>query len=257
MGLADLHVHSIHSYDGTVTVPAILKHVAYNTKLNVIALTDHDQTCGVAEAVQLAPAYGVEVIPGCEVSTAEGHLLTLFVDQAVQPGLSYLETILRTGEMGGLCIAPHPTTAFINSVSFKTVRQVLQNPDAARILVGIEAYNGGLVLTHRNAHIAAICQTFPLAQVGNSDAHVLKAIGQGATRFKGKTAEDLKQALHNRETQIQQEHGMTGLEVLWTYLFQHLVLKMGWAPWNAGPLAPVIYRRVGQISRCEQAVPIS
>ena len=42
MGLADLHVHSIHSNDGTVTIPAILKHVANNTKLNVIALTDHD-----------------------------------------------------------------------------------------------------------------------------------------------------------------------------------------------------------------------
>ncbi len=195
MGLADLHVHSIHSYDGTVTVPAILKHVANNTKLNVIALTDHDQTCGVEEALQLAPAYGIEVIPGCEVSTAEGHLLTLFVDRPVQPGLSYLETILRAGEMGGLCVAPHPLTPFINSVSFKTVRQVLQNPDAARILVGIEAYNGGLVLTHNNAHIAAVCQTFPLAQVGNSDAHVLKAIGQGATRFKGKTADGLKTGL--------------------------------------------------------------
>ena len=257
MGLADLHVHSIHSYDGTVTVPAILKHAAYNTKLNVIALTDHDQTCGVEEAVQLAPAYGLEVIPGCEVSTAEGHLLTLFVDKPVQAGLSYLETILRAGEMGGICIAPHPTTAFINSVSFKTVRQVLQNADAARILVGIEAYNGGLVLTHRNAYIAAICQTFPLAQVGNSDAHVLMAVGQGATRYQGKTAADLKLALLNRATQVHQEHGMNGFEVLWTYLFQHLLLKVGWAPWNAGPQSPVIYRRVGQISRCEQAAPVS
>jgi hypothetical protein len=180
--------------------------------------------------------------------------LTLFVDRAVQPGLSYLETILRAGELGGICVAPHPTTPFISSVSFKTVRQVLQNPDAARILVGIEAFNGGLVLTHSNTHIAAICRTFPLAQVGDSDAHVLKAIGQGATRFEGKTAADLKQALLNRATQVHEEHGMNGLEVLWTYLFQHLVLKLGWAPWNAGPQAPVIYRRVGQISRCEQGV---
>jgi len=157
MGLADLHVHSIHSYDGTVTIPAILKHVAYNTKLNVIALTDHDQTCGIEEALQLAPAYGIEVIPGCEVSTAEGHLLTLFVDRPVRPSLSYLEAILRAGEMGGLCIAPHPSAPFFSSVSFQAIRRALQNQDAARILVGIEAYNGGLVLTHRNAYITTIC----------------------------------------------------------------------------------------------------
>jgi predicted metal-dependent phosphoesterase TrpH len=185
MGLADLHVHSIHSYDGTVTIPAILKHVAYNTKLNVIALTDHDQTCGIEEALQLAPAYGIEVIPGCEISTAEGHLLILFVDRPVRPSLSYLETILRAGEMGSLCIAPHPSAPFFSSVSFQAIRRALQNQDAARILVGIEAYNGGLVLTHRNAYITTICQTFSLAQVGNSDAHVLRTIGQGATRYKG------------------------------------------------------------------------
>ncbi len=257
MGLADLHVHSIHSYDGTVTIPAILKHVANNTKLNVIALTDHDQTCGVEEAVQLAPGYGIEVIPGCEVSTAEGHLLTLFVERPVQRGLSYLETILRVGSMGGLCIAPHPSASFVSSVSFQTIRRVMQNQEAARVLVGIEAYNGGLVLTHRNAYITTICQTFPLAQVGNSDAHVLRTIGQGATRFKGKTVADFKQALIGRQTQIQQEHSMNGFEVLWTYLFQHLLLKIGWARWNAGPQAPVIYRRVGQISRCEQTAQVS
>ena len=50
---------------------------------------------------------------------------------------------------------------------------------------------------------------------------------------------------------------MNGFEVLWTYLFQHLLLKIGWACWNAGPQAPVIYRRVGQISRCEQAAQVS
>jgi hypothetical protein len=116
-------------------------------------------------------------------------------------------------------------------------------------LVCVEAYNGGLVLTHRNAYIASICQTFPLAQVGDSDAHVLKAVGQGATRFKGKTVADLKKALVNQSTQVHQQHGMNGFEVLWTYLFQHLLLKMGWAPWNSGPQAPVIYRRVCQISR--------
>jgi hypothetical protein len=68
---------------------------------------------------------------------------------------------------------------------------------------------------------------------------------------------DCKQALISRETQIHQEHSMNGFEVLWTYLFQHLLLKIGWACWNAGPQAPVIYRRVGQISRCEQAVQVS
>jgi len=57
MGFADLHIHSMYSYDGTASISAILKYVADYTDLNVIAITDHDSMEGVPEALDLAPYY--------------------------------------------------------------------------------------------------------------------------------------------------------------------------------------------------------
>jgi predicted metal-dependent phosphoesterase TrpH len=61
----DLHVHSTAS-DGTES-PAALAAAAQAAGLDVIALTDHDTTHGVAAAAASAPA-GVTVLPGVELS---------------------------------------------------------------------------------------------------------------------------------------------------------------------------------------------
>ena len=108
MGLADLHIHTLYSWDGIHSVSAVLRHVVDHTDLDVIAITDHDEVAGAWETIELAPAYGVEVDPGSEISTAEGHLLALFLKERVEPGLSLADTVLRVGEQGGLCIAVHP-----------------------------------------------------------------------------------------------------------------------------------------------------
>lgn len=42
MGLADLHMCTIFSYDGTATVPAVLER-AKQVRLDVIAITNHDE----------------------------------------------------------------------------------------------------------------------------------------------------------------------------------------------------------------------
>lgn len=247
MGLADLHIHSVHSYDGTATVPAILKYVADKTKLNVIAITDHDTMDGVQEALELAPQYCIEVVPGCEVSTADGHLLTLFVDHAVKPERSLVDTVLQVRELGGLCIAAHPTARGTSSLTFEKIEAALRVPGVADALAGIETYNGGLVYTRHNADIAARCGTFPLSQMGNSDAHVLSTIGQGCTRFNGRTAVDLYIALRNHITRPVEGRGLTGLGVLTSYIPEYLLRRLGWSRWNAAPDAPMKFARLSQV----------
>jgi predicted metal-dependent phosphoesterase TrpH len=63
----DLHVHSSCS-DGTLT-PSELVTLARDCGLGAFALTDHDNTDGIAEAVSAADAAGIELIPGIEFST--------------------------------------------------------------------------------------------------------------------------------------------------------------------------------------------
>jgi predicted metal-dependent phosphoesterase TrpH len=64
--LVDLHTHSTAS-DGSLT-PTELVRLAKARGLAAIALTDHDTVDGLAEAMAAGQAYGLEVIPGVEIS---------------------------------------------------------------------------------------------------------------------------------------------------------------------------------------------
>jgi predicted metal-dependent phosphoesterase TrpH len=197
MGLADLHIHTIYSYDGTASVPAVLTR-AKQIGLDVIAITDHDEIAGALKALELAPQYSVEVIPAIEVTTAEGDLLALNITQKIARDLPLIETILKVGELGGFCIAPHPMAGGfgMKSLSAYSILRALRNPDVVRVLIGIETYNATTIdkMSNRYAHILG--SRLNLAQTASSDAHVVEAIGLGATEFEGHTAQDLINALH-------------------------------------------------------------
>jgi predicted metal-dependent phosphoesterase TrpH len=246
MGYADLHIHTIYSYDGTSSVEAVLKYVSENTDLNVIAITDHDCITGALRAQDLAPAYGIEVVPGIEVSTADGHVLALYLDRPIPAGLSLVETARRVGDIGGLCIAAHPMAAGTSSLDFTTIIAALQFPEVRRVLVGVEAFNGGLVYTRRNPGVEARAKALPLAQVSNSDAHVLRMIGQGATFFPGTTAVELRQALETGTTEVRKGHGLGGVEVLRDFIPRYLLRKMGWVVHNTDPRAPLTMTRISR-----------
>ncbi len=82
MKTIDLHVHSCYS-DGSLT-PAELVTLALSTGLSAFALTDHDTTDGIDEAVRAAKNTGLEVVPGIEFSTRflhrDIHVLGYFID---------------------------------------------------------------------------------------------------------------------------------------------------------------------------------
>lgn len=82
----DLHTHSTYS-DGTLT-PAELVRAAKAARLDIIALTDHDTTDGIPEAVDEGNRIGLEVIAGIELSSSvasptgqevEMHILGYFL----------------------------------------------------------------------------------------------------------------------------------------------------------------------------------
>jgi hypothetical protein len=248
MGFADLHIHSMYSYDGTASISAILKYVADFTDLNVIAITDHDSMEGVPEALDLAPYYNLEVIPGCEVSSKDGHVLCLFIERPIPPGLTLLETVLMVGNQGGICIAAHPMAKGVNSLRFETIRQVLKHPVASKILVGVEAFNGGLVYTRGNLSVQQESNSLPLAQLGNSDAHILQMIGQGASYYHGYTSADLKNAIINRTTIPRKGNGLSGSAVLTSYIPRYVLRKLGWVSWNESPEKPIIYAQINKLA---------
>lgn len=87
--IVDLHVHSTES-DGTLTPEEVVRAAA-KAELAAVALTDHDTVSGVKAAAAAAEHFGVELIPGVELSTEyelpsagkrrkEIHIVGLFVD---------------------------------------------------------------------------------------------------------------------------------------------------------------------------------
>jgi len=225
MGLADLHIHTIYSYDGTATVAGVL-HRAQEVGLNVIAITDHDEIKGSLKAFDLAPKFGIEVIPGIEITTAEGDLLALFVTEKIEPGLSLIGTILKVGEAGGICIAPHPMARGMGmkSLSRSSIIQALDHPEASRILIGIETYNATALDRESNAYAQILAAEGPgIAQVGNSDAHILETIGLGATEFLGYTAADLLDALWVGATEVRRGAQLGSARILGSWAINYVL----------------------------------
>jgi len=93
----DLHIHT-NASDGAWTPTRVVEGAAAGG-LDVIAISDHDTTAGVAEAEAAAEAHRVQVIPALEVSsTWEGreiHVLGYFVDPE-DPGLEVHRAHART-----------------------------------------------------------------------------------------------------------------------------------------------------------------
>ena len=82
MDFVDLHVHS-NASDGTFS-PSQVVELAKNAGLDAFALTDHDTTAGVPEALEKGRDLNIEVIPRIDVSSSfdgtEIHILGLFVN---------------------------------------------------------------------------------------------------------------------------------------------------------------------------------
>ena len=223
MGLADLHLHTIYSYDGTAPLPAILTR-AKQLGLDVIAITDHDEIAGALKALEIAPLYGVEVIPGVEITTAEGDLLALFIKEKVAAGLSLVETVLKVRELGGVCIAPHPMAGGMGmkSLNAMSILKALRNRKVAETLIGIETYNGTSIDRVSNHSASLLSNRLKLARTGSSDAHILETIGFGATEFEGKTAADLLAALKNRTTKVRKQNEWGMFKILGSWALNYL-----------------------------------
>lgn len=78
----DLHLHTTAS-DGTLSPTELIEQIL-QTGLKTVAITDHDSTNGVDEAMAAASSGELTVIPGIEfgseVDDSEVHLIGLFID---------------------------------------------------------------------------------------------------------------------------------------------------------------------------------
>jgi predicted metal-dependent phosphoesterase TrpH len=169
--------------------------------LDLIAVTDHDTIEGALRAADYAASRGskLHVVIGEEVSSRNGHIVGLFLEHRVQPGMSGAATIAAIHEQGGLAIAVHPF--------WRTQRRSGGGPVhgvgwlAAELdFDGIEVENATPGFYMFNQWARRLNLGLGRAEVGGSDAHILDAVGRAFTEFPGKTPKALRTAIEKGTT---------------------------------------------------------
>ena len=191
--LADLHMHTDHSHDCAVPVPALLDH-AESIGLGAIAITDHNVFSGAREAVELARGRDLIVIPGEEVKTDAGEVIGLFLDEEIPRGMSMGETIAAIREQGGVVYLPHPFDRLHTIPDATTLHRHLAEIDV------FEVFNARLLFEAMNDEALRFARKYNLTMGAGSDAHVLQGVGTGLVRLRAfETPEEFLISLRNAE----------------------------------------------------------
>ncbi len=175
----DLHTHSCFSGDG-VAQPEALIETAKEKGLSGFAITDHN-TCECVDyylrkGMMRADGKAVDgflIIPGVEVTTAEGHLLCLGATLPYLKGRPAAEVVQMIHDVGGIAIPPHPYDAFRAGIR-QSVLDTLE-------IDALEVFNAATTLKRYNRAAFQYATMRGLPMTAASDAHHESAIGTAFT----------------------------------------------------------------------------
>jgi predicted metal-dependent phosphoesterase TrpH len=156
----DCHVHTRDSFDSVETVDRVLASAA-ETGLDGVVVTDHDHVVNSRTAAERAPEFGLIGIPGVELSTVEGHLLGIGVDERPPAGRSFERSVAAVREAGGLAVVPHPFQLTRHGVSAAAIADC----------DGIEVFNAHMLTGIRNRQAARYAARRGYPRFAGSDAH--------------------------------------------------------------------------------------
>ena len=207
---ADLHVHTNLSKDGVHALPALVAQ-AKARGIDVLAVCDHNRWMERA-CLPGCEEFGVLVLPGCEFSTNEGHVLGIFFDWNAPMGeilppkagvCDCAEVARAIRERGGICILAHP---FEHGACEITDFSLFD---------GVEVFNARAAFKNKKANEQAgeLATQRALLGFASSDAHTRWEIGNAYTEVEVDTLSPwaVKAALLGEERRV---YGKKGPAVL-------------------------------------------
>ncbi|MBX7256291.1 MAG: PHP domain-containing protein [Candidatus Hydrogenedentes bacterium] len=177
--LIDLHLHTSRYSRCSVIPPERLIDQAVNAGLDGAVITEHHVQWSLDELEELRKASshpGFLLLAGFEYTSRKGDLLIYGVDaqevSRFEPCWPPEQAVALATELGGVCIAAHPTRA---GLGFDTGIAQLQ-------LAALEVRSVNLQ-PHEQRMAVKLAEAIGARQVACSDAHTIQDVGRFATEF--------------------------------------------------------------------------
>ena len=205
MSRADLQIHTEES-DGMDDALTILD-AAQRRGVEIIAVTDHDQVRGAQLAREAAARvnHAVEVIVGSEVTSRQGHILALWIEQPIPFFRSAAATVEAIWRQGGVAIIAHPCAVMPIALNLGGIDRLVRDlaPERAGVdppILAVETANPIPSARWRRGRVIESNQRWRLPVTGGSDAHFHEQVGSAVTTFAGSGQEALRAALSEGST---------------------------------------------------------
>ncbi|MBK5229951.1 MAG: PHP domain-containing protein, partial [Thermoleophilia bacterium] len=165
------HMHTNHSHDCATPVEVLLE-TARVQGLGAIAVTDHNEISGALAAAEVAAEYGLKVIVGEEVKSAnQGEVIGLFIKEKIPKGVTLQEAIAEIKRQGGLVYVPHPFDRMHSVPDYEHLLDVLEDIDL------IEIFNPRVAFSAFNEEAARFAAKYRIVAGAGSDSHVSQGLG--------------------------------------------------------------------------------
>lgn len=216
---ADLQVHTRAS-DGMDSPERVLE-AAVAAGLDCIAITEHDDVAGAQRAREIALERDlpIEVIIGSEVTSRQGHILALWIDEPIPAFRSAAETVEAIWRQGGVASIAHPAAIMPPSLKLSEIDRLVSDLEASRrgdpsLVLAVELANPSLLARRRAAAVRERnAERWQLPQTGGSDAHFAAHVGAAVTRYPGRGTAALRSALARGEAEAEERRRPSLLRV--------------------------------------------
>jgi error-prone DNA polymerase len=169
---SELHGHSAYSFMDGASPPAALAGRAAALGYRALALTDHDNLCGLVAHARACADTGIRPIAGAEVTLADGAHLTLLARDA--QGYRSLASALSHAHLAGEKGAPRITLEELPpyAVGLECLTGCRKGPVAGALLAG-DPERAGAALDRLRAIFGAAHTWVELQRGGLPDDHRL------------------------------------------------------------------------------------
>ena len=173
----DLHCHTEASAD-CITPVLLFPDRCQAREIRVQAITDHNEIWGAQRLKSLSDelfdeaAARLTVIVGEEISTSEGEIIGLFIQEKIEAGLTPEDTVAQIKDQGGLVLLPH---------GFDPLKRYRLRPAARQRVADsidvVETFNARISRPRWNRAAVTWCEEHKVLMSAGSDAHTLADVG--------------------------------------------------------------------------------